>query len=126
MAKPKMKEISLGNGAPIDEFLNPKNLKKGQTVAGTYLGSYRSGTFNSLTFKIKLESDGRLIGLSGGGQLAKKMANVPEGSYVEVTYDGQSAIKSGQFKGTKAHNFRVAVAADALETSAAAANDGTL
>lgn len=112
MAKPNMKEISLGNGTPIDEFLNPKTLKKGQVVAGTYLGSYRSGTFNTLTFKVKLEADGRTIGLSGGGQLAKKMANVAEGQYVEVTYDGQSKIKSGQYKGTLAHNFRVAVAAD--------------
>ena len=41
------------------------------------------------------------------GMLDKKLAEVPVGSLVDITYTGTSIIESGDWKGELAHQFDV-------------------
>jgi hypothetical protein len=56
--------------------------------------------------------DGRTLVVSGSGNLPARMSalNVSIGDPVQLNYNGKVPMKSGAFKGTPAHNWRVEVA----------------
>jgi hypothetical protein len=81
-------------------------LNEGGTVAGTLSGSFIDEKFKKNNF-ILTNSEGTELVVPQSGNLGVKMSEVPEGAYVEITYKGKSPMKSGNFKGTLAHNWLV-------------------
>lgn len=77
---------------PKTEYLKIKNMTKGDTVVGTYEKSFTGGEFNQTTHYFKAE-DGRPFAIDGVSMLNRKMAKVPAGSRVKVTYRGQESYK---------------------------------
>lgn len=82
-----------------------KVLAKNDTFEGSYEGSFKGGTYEQVTYKIR--TDEGLIGLPGCGQLDKLMSKVATGARVKIVYRGQEAIKAGKWAGRPAHTFAV-------------------
>lgn len=84
------------------------SLSQGDTLTGIYSGN-EEGNFGKKNYTIE-SADGKSIPvvISAAGNLAARMSQVPVGAYVEITYDGKTAIKSGPYKGKEANNFSVA------------------
>lgn len=82
-----------------------KSLNKGETITGVYTGSAEN-IYKKQDYTIR-QSNGEEVVLASAGNLGARMSQVPVGSYVEITYKGTNALKTGPFKGTQAHNFDV-------------------
>jgi hypothetical protein len=56
--------------------------------------------------------DGQTIVVNGSGNLPARLAalNVSIGDPIQLNYNGKVPMKSGKYKGTPAHNWRVEVA----------------
>jgi len=107
----QQKEITLGaEGGQIASFLSPNDMKAGQELSGTYLGSFQCGPYKTFTHKIET-ADG-VIGVNGSGMLNKKLALVTQGADVTIVYTGKQPIAKGPFAGTNAHQFKVLVNSD--------------
>lgn len=80
---------------------NTKIWNKDLNVGDSIEGIYRSkeivkGQFGE-TEKYNIEIDGgELIGIYATASLERQFANVPEGSYVWVTYNGETTSKNGR------------------------------
>lgn len=83
---------------------NCVEIKPGDLVAGVYVKSFVDEKFGKTNFVI-LTKTGEIV--LTGGNLGSRMNEVKPGAYVEITYKGKSEMKSGKWKGTKAHNFTV-------------------
>ena len=81
-------------------------LVPGSTISGTFSSTYVDEKFRKNNFVIT-QLDGSNVVVAQSGNLGVKMSEVPAGSYVEITYKGKSPMKSGNFKGTLAHNWLV-------------------
>lgn len=105
--------------------------KKGQSIkflkvqdlsdipfVGIFVESYKGGKYDTLNHKFKATSnielsdgstiaEGDMVIINGVGSLNSQMEQVLEGEETRVEYLGQSEMKTGQFKGTKAHNVEV-------------------
>lgn len=103
-------------------YIKPKDLKKGTVITGTYAGSFED-KYEKLNHRLSQE-DGSTKVVNGTGQLNALMAKVKIGTPVELVYEGTSAIQSGQYKGTKAHSFKVFTLNSGAGQSAVAAGPG--
>jgi hypothetical protein len=60
---------------------------------------------------LQMDDEGNLTGttliVNGAGNLAFRMKDIQLGEIIQIEYVGKSAMKSGPFKGTLAHNFEV-------------------
>ncbi len=120
--KRKLTEVRLGSGADggaNTTYIKLKPLTDDQVEKGIYqalnVGDSISGNLVSTfvddykkTNFVLERANGAKLAIASAGNLGKKMAEVPAGSYVEITYEGKTPMKSGPFKGTPAHGFSVA------------------
>ncbi len=83
-----------------------KVLAKGDEITGTYERAFVNGKYKNPTYIIR-NTEGQLVGLSGTGSLNRAMDKLEVGSKLKITYGGMSAIKSGEWAGSDAHNFTV-------------------
>lgn len=106
---------SSGSGEEIIAFyqFNPSKsgntkarvLSEGDTITGTYQGSFKDKTYGRYMHKVKtLEG---LVTLPAAGQLDKNILTVQEGADVKVVYLGKQTIKAGRYAGKAAHTFDV-------------------
>ena len=89
--------------APKNPNGKTRQLEVGGEVVGTYEGSFKGGTYNKTTHKVRTTEG--IVGLPGTGQLDKLFAKVATGATVKVIYRGLDTIKEGQFAGRPVHNF---------------------
>lgn len=109
-----MKKIS-GGGDDISVFYRfkaapagtPKAgvLLKGDTIKGTYAGSYENKKFGNTVHKVRTSSG--LVALPNATQLNNALKGVAEGTEIAVVYNGKKAITTGKFIGKEAHTFDV-------------------
>lgn len=107
---------SLDGSADSIRFIRAKELSEAGTTGVVVQGIYE-GTLpnkfdeNKPDYKIR-QDDGVLAILNSTGSLAKQMAKVAEGSYVQVQYLGMQPIKSGKMAGKLSHSFIVGVSSE--------------
>lgn len=100
------KKVTLGAASDLNAaFLKPSEMKKGQTIQGTFLGSY-TDQFDRLAHRIQVSEDSVII-INGTGQLNALLAQVNPGTEVRITYKGKVQISSGKNRGKSAHTFEV-------------------
>lgn len=98
------------------EYVKPKDLKAGDTIEGIYRGSFVD-KYEKDNFRVE-QADGITKVINGTGLLSKLFAEVSEGTPVKVVYDGTNVLKTGQYKGTKAHSFKLLIAKGATKAAA--------
>lgn len=76
---------------------NTKELKAGDTLEGLYKSKeIVKGQFGEQE-KYNIEADGgEVFSVFASASLARQFANIPEGSYVWLTYDGEVTSKNGR------------------------------
>lgn len=74
-----------------------KNLAEGATLEGHYKGSETFvGKYGETTKYIIEGKDGVNYGVYGSASINRQFANIPEGSYVWITYKGEEPTKNGR------------------------------
>ena len=74
-----------------------KDLTEGATLEGKYISSETFiGNFGETTKYIIEGSDGTTYGVYGSASINRQFANIPEGSYVWITYQGEGTTKNGR------------------------------
>jgi hypothetical protein len=91
--------------APKTEGGLGRQVKKGDKFTGNYMGSF-TDQFGKAQHKIRTE-DG-LVAIAGSARLTRALANIPEGTYIQVVYNGKITIEGGDFAGMTPHDFSVA------------------
>ena len=91
------------------EFIKWAEMERGDTIKGFFKESQESARFKgTFTHYVESTETGKLLGLAGSGALDRAIEQIPQGTYVEIEYDGMSEIKKGANAGTQAHSFKVA------------------
>lgn len=74
-----------------------KDLEVGATLEGKYLKkeSYE-GNFGTTEKYVIETADGEKMGVFSSASLARQFKNIPEGSYVWITYKGEEVSKNGR------------------------------
>ena len=76
---------------------NDKSLAEGSTLEGRYTGQETFiGNFGETTKYIILVQDGTSYGVYDSASLNRQFKNIPEGSYVWITYKGVETSKNGR------------------------------
>tara|TARA_B100000029_G_scaffold180448_1_gene178120 strand:- start:423 stop:794 length:372 start_codon:yes stop_codon:yes gene_type:complete len=93
-------------------FIRPSKLAEdnvnGVILEGTFIESLPNPFDNEkLDFKFSDLKSGSTVIINGAGNLGYQMKSIPEGSNVQVAYNGKKAIKAGKMKGRMAHDFLV-------------------
>lgn len=74
-----------------------KDLEPGATIEGKYIKKETYDGQYGRTEKYVIEtSDGEKFGVFSSASLANQFKNVPEGSYVWITYKGEETSKNGR------------------------------
>jgi len=74
-----------------------KDLTPGATVEGKYIKKETFEGQYGLTEKYVIETPtGELLGVFSSASLSNQFKNVPEGSYVWITYKGEETSKNGR------------------------------
>lgn len=75
-----------------------KDLEVGATLEGEYIKKevYDGNYGKTEKYVIKRKEDGELLGVFASASLANQFANVPEGSYVWITYKGEVTSRNGR------------------------------
>lgn len=74
-----------------------KGLAEGATLEGRYTSSDTFiGNFGETTKYIIEGKDGVNYGVFGSASLNRQFKNIPEGSYVWITYKGEATTKNGR------------------------------
>lgn len=74
-----------------------RDLKAGDQIEGVYLKKeIYEGNYGATEKYIVETSDGEKYGVFSSASLANQFKNVPEGSYVWITYKGEETSKSGR------------------------------
>lgn len=107
---------SLDGNAEGIKYIRAKALADAGTTGVVAQGVYKGTVANKFDegkpdFKI-LADDGTTLVLNSTGGLAKQMAKVEIGSYVQVQYLGMAPIGEGKMKGKLSHKFIVGVASE--------------
>jgi hypothetical protein len=101
-------EIKQGNFKETT-WVNSQETEPGAVMAeGFYCKPYVGGKFKTKKYIIA-DIDGTVKGVGTGGGLDKSMLQVNPGDYCRITYKGKQVIEKGEWKGTKAHTFKVEV-----------------
>lgn len=73
-----------------------KDLKPGDTIEGKYVKKeIYEGNFGQ-TEKYIIDVNGEMFGVFSSASLERQFKNVPEGSYVWITYKGEETTKTGR------------------------------
>ena len=74
-----------------------KDLQKGDSLEGIYVKSenYDGKYGTTEKYVIKTPED-EMMGVFSSASLARQFKNIPEGSYVWITYKGEETSKSGR------------------------------
>ena len=73
-----------------------KDLKSGDTIEGKYVKKeIYEGNFGQ-TEKYIIDVNGEMFGVFSSASLERQFKNVPEGSYVWITYKGEETTKTGR------------------------------
>lgn len=111
------------------DFFKPRPWDKwqvGDYIQGEFAGQLDTDRYGKPIYGVKIEGveDSKIgfsdptqpSGIKNGivplypnGGLMKQMAEVSEGDFVRITYDGKAEIKKGKWIGTKAHAIIVEV-----------------
>jgi hypothetical protein len=98
--------------------------KTGTMVSGTFMRAIVDERFGQTNYEIKADAAGEyidgdgtlqtfdagsLVIINGNSGLARKMANIPTGTGLEINYLGQAELAKGKYKGKLVHNFEVLV-----------------
>lgn len=74
-----------------------KDLKEGDSLEGKYISSETFiGKFGETTKYIVQGEDGVNYGVFGSASIDRQFKNIPEGSYVWITYKGEETTKNGR------------------------------
>lgn len=74
-----------------------KDLAAGATLEGRYIKKeIFDGQFGTTEKYIIETSDGEKMGVFSSSSLARQFKNIPEGSYVWITYKGEETSKNGR------------------------------
>lgn len=74
-----------------------KNLTSGSKLEGVYVKKeIFSGKFGTTEKYIIEKSDGEKLGVFSSASLENQFKNVPEGSYIWITYKGEETSKNGR------------------------------
>lgn len=74
-----------------------KDLEIGAEIEGVYIKKETIKTQFGESEKYVIETkDGKKMGIFSSASLSRQFANVPEGSYVWVTYKGEETSKNGR------------------------------
>ena len=74
-----------------------KNLTAGASLEGKYIKKENfEGQYGTTEKYIIETADGEKVGVFSSASLANQFKNVPEGSYVWITYKGEETSKSGR------------------------------
>lgn len=89
-----------------------KSIQPGDAIEGVLEAIGTDTKYGKPEYSIRLFSDSSLLVISGSGNLPARLAaqNVKVGDPVQLNYNGKVPMKSGKYKGTPAHNWRVEVA----------------
>lgn len=80
----------------ISRFVKPRDIEKGSSIKGTYLGSRKMGKEpQQPVFVLKLDS-GEILGLNSCQNIQRGFADKSEGDYVAVTSTGPYSTKTGR------------------------------
>jgi hypothetical protein len=80
-------------------------LSKGQSIEGTYAGSYENKKFGNTVHKVRTAAG--LVALPNATQLNNALKGITEGTKLVIVYNGKNQIKTGKFAGKEAHAFDV-------------------
>lgn len=74
-----------------------KDLKPGDAIEGKYIKKETVDGKYGETEKYVIETkEGEKMGVFSSASLARQFANIPEGSYVWITYQGEEVSKNGR------------------------------
>lgn len=74
-----------------------KDLAAGATLEGRYIKKETfDGQFGTTEKYIIETSDGEKMGVFSSASLSRQFKNIPEGSYVWITYKGEETSKNGR------------------------------
>jgi hypothetical protein len=73
-----------------------KDLEIGAAIEGVYLKKEVFDGKYGTTEKYVIESNGEKYGVFSSASLANQFKNIPEGSYVWITYKGEETSKNGR------------------------------
>lgn len=73
-----------------------KNLEVGATLEGVYIKKETYKSNYGETDKYVIEKDGEKYAVFASASLTNQFNNVPEGSYVWITYKGEETSKAGR------------------------------
>jgi hypothetical protein len=113
-AEPEMKRAATNSGTgavnAFYQFTEPekegnKQLLKGDTIEGVYLGSPVSKTYGNPFHKIQTTEG--IIALPSASSLNKQIATVAQGAKVKVVYGGKEKMTGGKYAGKSTHVFEV-------------------
>lgn len=117
MAKRVFKTKKKLSGGP-KTFRKWGDWSEGDVIIGTFIGTHTDQydkvcpiiKIEEATFAKKAEAKklaGQNLVLNSAGQLDKAFEDLPEGSLVQITYNGTSVIEKGKYKGKDAHLIEV-------------------
>lgn len=97
-----------GEREEIAEWIQPKSMKKGEKLEGSYVDSFSKGEGEDrwTAHKIRKE-DGKLVAIYGTGKLNHCMSQVVKGANCRITYEGKEKVTEGKLKGKSIHQFKV-------------------
>lgn len=74
-----------------------KGLNEGAKLEGKYVSSETFiGNYGETTKYIIEGNDGVTYGVYGSASINRQFANIPEGAYVWITYEGEGTTKNGR------------------------------
>jgi hypothetical protein len=113
-AKPSSSTMYVKTGALTDAQIEKgiyMSINAGDAIEGFLKDVSTDAKYGKPQYTIET-FDGRTLVVSGSGNLPARLAalNVSIGDPVQLNYNGKVPMKSGKYKGTPAHNWRVEVA----------------
>ena len=74
-----------------------KDLAKGDTLEGVFIKTEKfDGKYGTTEKYIVQTPTGEMMGVFASASLTNQFKNIPEGSYVWITYNGEEVSKSGR------------------------------
>ncbi len=92
-----MRKSANGNNNIIETTIWNKDLQEGASLEGTYkFSSTFIGKFGETTKYVVIDPQGEAWAVFGSASLDRQFNNIPEGSYVWITYKGVETTKNGR------------------------------
>lgn len=94
---------------PLNENETAKGIYTELPIGGSVSGIFLSSevdNYGKTAYSIELASGKRQV-VTQAGNLARQMAEITPGTYVQINYEGKKEMKSGQWAGKESHQFQV-------------------